>query len=461
MKTLLLRLFVLVVSAVFGGRLYAAEVVNEGRAGDNTVDLINRWNADYVLRHDPELVVMLVGANDVLNSQKLVPLDQYETNLITLATNIINSGSELIMMTVLPCVEEYVLSRHDPAVYEPEGPNGKVLLANAIVERVAANTGAALIDLHSLFDGKVHTNANSLIRNVANSGADDGIHPTAEGYGVIAGAVHDAIIENNLPVGKIVCYGDSITYGVHVAGEGTATGDTYPGQLNALLNTPSGWMVINDGFENDTAASDFADDADPAAAGWSVNESFPASILVFSTNTTDASSSWVHGGANAVRLRASGANGMSRFFAGSAEVVLSFWVYAPAGMGQGGSGSLDTLRVNLRNTTGNDVGPNLRFFGGNIEYHDGAAWSSITAYATDRYAQVKVIASGASKTFKLEYDGTLYDNGGSGYNFYGNVGLLAQVFFSFEQDYREVYIDDVSVTCYDLQPPSGLLIILN
>jgi len=38
-----------------------------------------------------------------------------------------------------------------------------------------------------------------------------------------------------LPASRVVCLGDSITMGIAMQGEGTATGDTYPGRLAVML----------------------------------------------------------------------------------------------------------------------------------------------------------------------------------------------------------------------------------
>jgi hypothetical protein len=47
--------------------------------------------------------------------------------------------------------------------------------------------------------------------------------------------VFAAIRAHGLPTAVTVCFGDSITFGQHVDGEGTATGGTYPGVLARML----------------------------------------------------------------------------------------------------------------------------------------------------------------------------------------------------------------------------------
>ena len=75
----------------------------------------------------------------------------------------------------------------------------------------------------------------SLLCNPANSGKKDGVHPTPEGYAVLAEIIDQAIRKNNLPTGKFLCLGDSIPYGVGVNGAGSNVGFCYPGQLAVRL----------------------------------------------------------------------------------------------------------------------------------------------------------------------------------------------------------------------------------
>lgn len=219
--------------------------------------------------------------------------------------------------------------------------------------------------------------------------------------------------------------------------------------VGLLVSMSASAALINDGFEGDTATPDFTGDYDPAS--WNVTEDYTASIMVFSDTTTGASSDWIHSGNNALRFKASGARGLSQSFTGTEKVAFEFWTYAPAI-----NSGFRTLNFGLKDTAGSNVGPNLSFNGTAIQYHDGSSWNSIVDFVTDRYAQVIVNADGSTKTFTLDYDGTLYDNGGAGYAFYNNVGLFGQAYFSFSQDYREAYLDDVSVTAIPEAATLGL-----
>ncbi len=208
-------------------------VINAGHGGDTTQDLLARMESD-VLAHSPELVVLLVGANDRLNSRKALPLGKYAENLGALVSGIVSHGAKLLLVTVPPANESYLIKRHGAKFYEGEGPGMRIVSVNAAIHRVAREYRVPVGDYFAAVEraGGASEEPESLIRNMANSGSEDGVHPTAEGYRVLGALVADVIVQENLQSARrIVCFGDSITRGVHVSGEGTATGDTYPAIL--------------------------------------------------------------------------------------------------------------------------------------------------------------------------------------------------------------------------------------
>lgn len=218
----------------------AAEVINAGRGGHNTRNLLARLERD-VLARKPSLVVLMVGTNDVLNSRNAVPLKEYEANLRKLIGRILAAKSRVLLLTIPPCHEAYLLRRHPASFYQPDGPTARIRKANRVVQQIAEASKAPGVDVFALFTekGAVGTDASSWLRNEANSRAADGVHPTAEGYRAIAAAVAKAIARHKLPASRVVCLGDSITFGAGVKGAGTATGETWPACLARLLSDSS------------------------------------------------------------------------------------------------------------------------------------------------------------------------------------------------------------------------------
>lgn len=213
------------------------EVINAGVGGHNTRDMLERLERD-CLAHKPSLVILKAGTNDALNSKNLIEPAEIRANLRELADKIRSTGARLLLCTMLTFDEDYLLERHGGrAPYGAIQPRERFDMALQAVRELATTEGLPLVDLHALFTGlgEPRREAESLLRNEANCGARDGVHPNAAGYRVIAAAIWQAIVAHALPVERIVCLGDSITLGQHVQGTGTAGGETYPGLLAGIL----------------------------------------------------------------------------------------------------------------------------------------------------------------------------------------------------------------------------------
>jgi lysophospholipase L1-like esterase len=204
-------------------------VINSGVGGNNTIDLLARLESDCLV-HKPGLTILMVGTND-MNSRKYIPLDAYAQNLTKIIRSILDAGSNLALMNLLPVYEPYLFTRHKPDFYLPEGHSGRLRRMNECIARTAAEFKISYLNLHHIFSkaGNVGLEQSSWIRNEANSNTMDGLHPTAEGYRVIGLAVYKHLVDHALIADKIVCLGDSITYGD--GGE-----QSYPAWLNKLLN---------------------------------------------------------------------------------------------------------------------------------------------------------------------------------------------------------------------------------
>ncbi len=209
----------------------AVTIINAGVNGNNTKNLLQRLDTD-CLAHRPALTIVMVGTND-MNNGKHVPLPQYKDNLQELAERIQAAGSGLLLMTILPFYEPYLLSRHPAEFFQPEGPSGRRKAVNEAIRSVAALRQAHFFDTGILFEkvGKIGIEEDSLLRNEANSKKGDGVHPTRDGYRFLALAVSQYLVCHNLAKGRIVCLGDSIT-----KGDGSTDKESYPAYLKKLLS---------------------------------------------------------------------------------------------------------------------------------------------------------------------------------------------------------------------------------
>ncbi|WP_066404709.1 SGNH/GDSL hydrolase family protein [Flavisolibacter tropicus] len=220
------------------GRNYSdsVRVYNAGVNGNSTTNLLTRLERD-VLSKSPELVVLMVGTNDMLHTDKSLSMAQYEANYQKLISSI-RKKSDLVLMTIPPIYAPYVIQRKPQFNGDEKAPQARVDSANQVIRRLAAKNKCTLIDLNAILTacGGANTDKNSLFQNEANFNIADGIHPTAAGYQVIATAVYQTIKGYKPGVHSVMCFGDSITNGYRITGQGTTEGDVYPAVLKRMLN---------------------------------------------------------------------------------------------------------------------------------------------------------------------------------------------------------------------------------
>lgn len=213
------------------------EVFNFGIPGASSRDII-KLELDPAVKLKPDFVILLAGTNDMLNSAKLSSYQDYEKNMRFIISSFKKSDIKVLLLTLPPCQEKSVLARHNAECFAEESPNERIITANKILGKIAKEENIHLLDFFSIVQKiGMSESENSIIRNMANSGSDDGVHPTPEGYKILADAISSVIKKQKLMKNKIVCIGDSITHGVYVEGAGTAGGETYPGRLAAALST--------------------------------------------------------------------------------------------------------------------------------------------------------------------------------------------------------------------------------
>lgn len=222
-------------------------VLNRGFPGQNSREGLARLPK--VLTEKPDHLVLFFGMNDAINSNKLVGLKEYRKSLTAMveAANRAKVKS-VVLVTIHPIDPVYVAPRH-PRHPKREQLQEHLAEYDAVVRDVAKETGALLADWRARFlaespgdtvEEAVADHKECLNLCVANSGTRNGNHPTADGYRFLADEVA-RLLRKRIKAGEtIVCFGDSLTYGSHMKGEGTATGETYPAFLSAALSQVSG-----------------------------------------------------------------------------------------------------------------------------------------------------------------------------------------------------------------------------
>lgn len=214
------------------------QIINAGVGGNTSGDLIKRLEAD-VLQKDPDLVLIMVGTNDMVNSAKLTSYVDYKAHMVTLIRRLKREGVQPVLMSPPPVDTAYLFQRHDRSKFDVP-PNEKLAEVSKILKTLARQEKLVFIDLQRAFvkaEVPKH-NQDTWIKNMLNSGEADGVHPTPEGYTFIGKYVYDALEKHGVFLKgykTILCFGDSITYGSRVCGAGTAEGQTYPAVLERLI----------------------------------------------------------------------------------------------------------------------------------------------------------------------------------------------------------------------------------
>lgn len=211
-------------------------IINAGINGNNTADLLIRLEKD-VLQQSSQLVVMMVGTNDMLNENNILTLKIYEKNYQELIKRM-REKTDLMLATIPPVYSPYIIARKPALGFKESEPRSRVDAANRIIRKLTADSKCLLIDLHKIMTacGGSDTNKDCLFQNEANSNLNDGVHPTYNGYRIIAAVIYEAIRTNFPKAEKIICFGDSLTYGYAVEGGGTIEGRCYPALLNKMIN---------------------------------------------------------------------------------------------------------------------------------------------------------------------------------------------------------------------------------
>lgn len=150
-----------------------SDYLNRGISGQTSGQLLQRMKDDVIDLH-PEAVLILIGTNDLARH---VPLTAIESNYQTLADLAGANKVKVIFAAVMP-VSDYHKDQ-DP-VYErtPLRPAASITALNDWLQKLCTQRGYTYLDYYTaLVDGSGQFQAEL---------SDDGLHPNAKGYRVMA-----------------------------------------------------------------------------------------------------------------------------------------------------------------------------------------------------------------------------------------------------------------------------------
>jgi len=213
-------------------------VINAGISGNTTLDVLQRLNRD-VIAPKPDLVILMIGTNDLLNTKKSMSYHDFENKLNEIVNLLGMRNIKMLLVSPPPVDEYYLYKRHDKNKFFQK-PNTLLMRASQFMNSLARNEQIRFCDVYTLFSKREipKHNQDLYIRNKKNSNAEDGVHPTSLGYQLIAEAIFNHLNSDDwlLSDSKILCLGDSITYGKYMIGQGTTKGNTYPAFLQRLFD---------------------------------------------------------------------------------------------------------------------------------------------------------------------------------------------------------------------------------
>jgi lysophospholipase L1-like esterase len=156
------------------------DYVNRGISGQITGQMLGRFKADVIDLH-PQAVVVLAGTNDLARN---VPLQTIENNYAMIADLADKHGIKVIFASVLP-VHDYHKAQNPAYERTPARPPESIRALNDWLRGFCSQHGYAYLDYY----GAMLDSAGLLRADLA----DDGLHPNAAGYRIMAPLAENAI----------------------------------------------------------------------------------------------------------------------------------------------------------------------------------------------------------------------------------------------------------------------------
>lgn len=168
---------------VFGGFFPGKPYINRGISGQTTPQMLIRFRPD-VIAHKPKVVVILAGTNDLAGNTGPTTIEAIADNLHSMADLARANGIRVVLASVLP-VSDYELRDGNPIIQTGRRPPEKILALNKWMQEFAKSRGHVYLDYFSAM-----ADARGFLKDEL---SDDGLHPNAQGYAVMAPLAEAAI----------------------------------------------------------------------------------------------------------------------------------------------------------------------------------------------------------------------------------------------------------------------------
>ena len=170
--------------AGYGGFFPGRPYVNRGIGGQTTSQMLLRFRPD-VVALQPDAVVILAGTNDIAGNSGPVTLDVVQQNIATMAELAKQHGIRVVLASLLPVSDDKRDPAGQPLVRTKDRPPAALRALNAWLAEHARRNGYVYLDYFTaVADGA------GVLKPDLN---DDGLHPNAAGYAVMAPLAEKAV----------------------------------------------------------------------------------------------------------------------------------------------------------------------------------------------------------------------------------------------------------------------------
>lgn len=154
--------------------------INRGISGQTTPQMLVRFRQD-VISLEPRVVVILAGVNDIAGNTGPMELADIESNYASMAELAKAHNIRVVLSSVLP-VHNYSAASKD---FFPLRPTGQILKLNRWLESYCEENNCIYLDYFTQM-----VDQRGLLKKQL---SDDGLHPNAAGYAVMAPLATSAI----------------------------------------------------------------------------------------------------------------------------------------------------------------------------------------------------------------------------------------------------------------------------
>lgn len=167
-----------------GGFFAGKPYINRGIGGQTTAHMLLRFRPD-VIALQPKVVVILAGTNDIGGNSGPATLQDIQNNLASMADLARANGIRVVLASVPPVTNAVLNAQGKPVFMSSERRILMIPQVNAWLKDFAKSKGHVYLDYFAaLADTK------GVLQTVYTY---DGLHPNAQGYGVMAPLAEAAI----------------------------------------------------------------------------------------------------------------------------------------------------------------------------------------------------------------------------------------------------------------------------